>query len=260
MPSILSRSLFPAGIALYKRAFPALAILALTGCALFPASKNDHPLVDKNEERYFEMTERLSQQDAKIAQLTSRLEAMNGGAKPAEKAPVAKAKPQGKGNVSAEPRTITADDGDPLAPLSENTVATSKTESMHSYFEGNRLLEQGKYDLALGSFRDFLKASPDHVYADRAQFQIAEAHFLNKDYGLVVVATNLLESRYPYSFKVPESILKRALSFEGLGQKDPARNVLKDLIKRYPESPSAKVAVAKLAELGGDSSAPPMLQ
>jgi len=237
-------------------AFSALTMLTLTGCALFPASKNDHPLVDKNEERYFEMTERLSQQDAKIAQLTSRLEAMNGQAKPAKKAPVAKAKPP----VEREQASITAEDGDPLAPISENTVATSKHESMHAYFEGTRLLEQGKYDLALGQFREFLKSAPEHVYADRAQFQIAEAHFLNKDYGLVVVATNLLESRYPYSFKVPESIYKRGLSFEGLGQKDPARNVFKDLVKRYPESPAAKLAVAKLTELGGDSSAPPLLQ
>lgn len=252
MPSKQSRSLFLAGIPL-----SALTILGLSGCALFTTAKNDHPLLDKNEERYYELTERLAQQEAKIAQLTSRLEGMN--SVPKEKTAPA-AKPAPVRAPAPLPRTITAADGDPLAPLADNTVATSKHETMHAYFEGTRLLEEGKYDLALGAFRDFLKSSPDHVYADRAQFQIAEAHFLNKDFGLVVVATNLLESRYPYSFKVPESIYKRALSFEGLGQKDPARSSLKDLIQRFPESPAAKLAVAKLSELGGDNTAPPLLQ
>jgi len=254
MPHNLSRTLF--------RSFSAICSFALClgtlGCALFPA-KTEHPLVDKNEERYFELNDRLQQQDAKIAQLIGRIEALTAAKAPA--APLKKIAP--KIEVPAKGHEmITTEDGDPLATLQENTVASSKHESMHAYFEGTRLVEDGKLDMALSSFRDFLKANPDHVYADRAQFQIADAHFRNKDYGLVVVATNLLESKYPYSFKIPEALFKRALSLAGLGQAEPARTALKDLMKRFPESPAAKLAVNKLVELGGATtpSAPPLLQ
>jgi len=253
MPHNLSRTLFR-----ITSGFISFALcLGTLGCALFPA-KTEHPLVDKNEERYFELNDRLQQQDAKIAQLSGRIEALT--ASKVSVPPVKKLAPKAEMPKGAD--LITADDADPLAPLQENTIASSKHESMHSYFEGTRLIEDGKLDLALSSFRDFLKANPDHVYADRAQFQIADAHFRNKDYGLVVVATNLLESKYPYSFKIPEALFKRALSLAGLGQAEPARTALKDLMKRFPESPAAKLAVNKLVELGGATipSAPPLLQ
>ncbi len=220
----------------------------------------EHPLVDRQEERYYELTEKIQNQEAKIAKLTAQIEAF-GAQKPALPSTLTKAKLTALPAAKKMNPELNVGDADPLAPLQENTVASSKHEDMHFYFEGLRLLEEQKFDLALASFRDFLKSNPVHVYADRAQFQIAEAHFLNKDYGLVVVATNLMESRYPYSFKLPEALYKRAVSFANLGQSESAQKSLRDLLNRFPDSSTAKLATLKLAELGGQpSTAPPLLE
>lgn len=243
--------------------FVALSSILLNfGCMKSPAVVENR-LVDRNEERYFELNEKLAKQESQLTRLSAAIETLNaqGTPKPiaSRTAPPAKA-PVGEPVLSDD---ILDDDKDPLAPLGGETVADSKHETMHLYFTGLQNMEEGKFEIALNSFREFLKSNPEHVYADRAQFQIAEAHFANKEYGLAVVSTNLLEARYPFSFKVPESIYKRALSFAGMGQKDSASEALRNLLKKYPENPVAKLASRKLGEFSAGStksSAPPLLE
>ena len=134
------------------------------------------------------------------------------------------------------------------------TLADSSQSAMHSYFKGLQLMSDKKYDEALQSFRSFVMQNPKHVYADRAQYLIADAHFQTKDYNLVVVATNLLEARYPYSIKLPEALYKRGLSFLELSQTEQARITLRNLIQKFPNDPLTAPVQRKLAGLS--SSAP----
>lgn len=239
-----------------------LSVWLLSSCALLSDtdSKKNVTFVDKNEERYWELTDKVSQQDRQLKELQSTVNALKVTLEKKEKvagsvdkktiAPVAK----------KSSREITAPDEDPLAPLQESTIVDSRHETMHHYFTGLTQMEEGHYDLALNSFREFLKQNPDHVYADRAEYQIAEAHFLNKDYGLVIVTTNLLENRYPHSFRLPEAIYKRGLSFSSMKQWESARDTYKELLRKYPASPVAKLASQKLGELPRDKTAPQLLQ
>lgn len=131
------------------------------------------------------------------------------------------------------------------------SIADSTHETMHLYYRGLQQLQEGQYEDAQASFREFLKLSPNHVYADRAQYLVAEAHFKSHELGLVVIATNVLESRYPHSFRVPDALYKRALALDGMGQPDQARATLRDLLKRFPKDPTADGASRLLASLAG---------
>lgn len=131
-------------------------------------------------------------------------------------------------------------------------VADSRHEGMHWYYRGVEALKQGDYDQAVNFLRTFLKDNADHVYADRAEFLISRAHFLNREYGLVIVGTNLLEKRYPNSLKLPDAVYQKSLSYLGLGQREEAKRSLKDLIVRFPKDPVADMASRKLAELSVD--------
>jgi TolA-binding protein len=129
------------------------------------------------------------------------------------------------------------------------TVVDSRHEGLHLYGQGLQFLRDRKFDEAIERFRRFLKENPDHVYADRAQYLIAEAHYGNKEYGLVIVASQLLETKYPYSFRLPEAGYYRAMALLNMGQRPQAAETLKEILKRFPKEPIAETASRKLAEL-----------
>ena len=99
------------------------------------------------------------------------------------------------------------------------------------------MLQNNKYDASIKIFEDFLAEHPDHVYADRAQFSIAKAHYLHHEYAFCVMATNYLESRYSYSLKLPEALYLRILSYEKMGQKRSAKQTWQKMLSVYPHNP-----------------------
>jgi TolA-binding protein len=130
-------------------------------------------------------------------------------------------------------------------------IASSRHESMTWYNQGLALMQGARYDEAASSFARFLRMEPEHVYADRAQFRMAECQFRNHEFGLALVAYNQLVSRFPASIKVPESMYQAALSHLKMGQTSSAKNVLHDLLRQYPMDSMATPASKKLAELAG---------
>lgn len=138
---------------------------------------------------------------------------------------------------------------EPLIAPQEDTVADSTHETMHFYYEGTQEMNERNFDKAVKSFTQFLSESPEHVYADRAQFLIMESYFKNKEYGLALVASNLLETRFPHSVKLPEALYQRALIYLSLDQKTKSVQTLKSLIQNFPHSPVYSLASDKLSSL-----------
>ena len=129
------------------------------------------------------------------------------------------------------------------------TLADSSFESMNTYYEAISLRDAGKYDEAVEKLNRFILENPDHVYSDRAQFLILDSHFKNREYGLALVDSFLLENRYTDSRKIPEAIHKRALAYLNLGDKEKGAQTLKILVETFPNSavlPSAKETLASL--------------
>lgn len=258
----------------------------LVGCA--SKSINPHPAkLDPNDEKLMILNQQVTDQGAEIAKLTAAVDALAARIRHSERPePVAKAPVPTRQKVARlhpddqdesedftlEPADEEGDEAsqdaiaskpshqrDDLEAATETivpseadagaTVADSAHETMQLYYRGLQLLEEKRYDEALKNLRAFLKLSPDHVYADRAEYLISQAHFMNKEYGLVVVETNLLESRYPYSVRLPEALYKRALAYEGMGQQEQARRTLRDFLSRFPKDPLAGEASRRLGEV-----------
>ena len=258
----------------------------LVGCA--SRSVNPHPAkLDPNDEKFMILNQQVTDQGAEISKLTAALDALTARIRLSEHPePVAKptrpsrqkairlhvdpkdesedfkeepadepgdevsadaksSKPSAeRDDVEAATETIVPSEADAGA-----TVADSTHETMQLYYRGLQLLDEKRYDDSLKNLRAFLKLSPEHVYADRAEYLIAQDHFMNKEYGLVVVETNLLESRYPYSVRLPEALYKRAMAYEGMGQQEQARQTLHDFLSRFPKDPLAVEASRRLGEV-----------
>ena len=54
---------------------------------------------------------------------------------------------------------------------------------------------------------------------------------------------------YPKGNKVASALLKQAFAFLKLDDKDNARLIFKELVRKYPESAEAKIAKEKLTQL-----------
>ncbi len=231
----------------------ALSLSGLVGCAAKP------PVVAEvkkapSEDRELLLQQKVQEKEAEIERLAAKMEAMqakqemeikSGDADDiaAQKLPRVRLSPTSKAPKAEDPAE------DLLGHEEAVSLADSRHETMHWYFRGLTQLEHNQYEEAVESFAAFLKSSPRHVYADRAQFWIGEARFRAKEYPLAIIAFNRLEGEFPDSFRRVEAGYKKGLALEKVGRADEAVVQLKELVRRFPRHPLTSEASAKLAGL-----------
>ncbi len=224
-----------------------LLLVFLPGCALFtPPVDNSKVLTAQIND----LKEEVKLQREEIGMLNSKIHNFEETKKfaqvikqthPTKKAKFIKSKPK---TVSKKENKIT-----PSLFEDDATIADSSHEELHKYFKGVQLLREKKQDEGLILLREFISENPGHVYADRAEMLIADTHLKNKDYGLVIVSTNVLENRYPHSVKLPEALYKRAMAFMALDQKEQARKTWERIRNDYPKSKIAEMAEKRIATI-----------
>ncbi len=217
--------------------------VALARCSHAPVvTSND---TDALEQHNRNLLQQVSDQELEVRRLTRFL----------EKEPVREPEPVAEDpklpltKLRPEVEKKVGDPDDESYFDDSQAVASSSFEVMTFYQTGRHLYQAGKYDEAVSSFKLFLEREPEHVYADRAQYWIADSYFRNREYGLAVVASNLLVSRYPYSVRVPEALFRSALCHVEMGSRKEARVLLRDLLRQFPLDATAKSASRKLAEI-----------
>jgi TolA-binding protein len=138
----------------------------------------------------------------------------------------------------------------PSEDSSEGTLlASSDHEEMTWYYRGLAEIGAGKYDQAAKAFSEFLVLSPEHIYADRAQYWIGEAYFRSGENGLCLVADNAFMLRYPESFRAPEVMYRAALTHLRMGRRATAEEVLREILHEHPSGSLNKQATQKLMEI-----------
>jgi tol-pal system protein YbgF len=137
---------------------------------------------------------------------------------------------------------------DPEA-VSPSNVPANLTGSL--YDEGVKAFNDGRYDDAIQSFRDFIHQQPQSAYADDAQFWIGESNVRKGEYNTAVKEFNQVVLRYGSGDRSAASLLKLAEVFSKMGDRVDARLSLQKLVNRYPGSTEAGQAYKMLQEMGG---------
>jgi len=112
------------------------------------------------------------------------------------------------------------------------------------------LLEGGRYEKAAKSLAKFLRDFPNGKYADNAQYWLGEAYYVTRQFKLALQEFQKLTTAFPKSPKLTHALLKIGYIDGELGNRDEAIRVLRDLIKRYPQSTAANLARKRLKQLG----------
>jgi tol-pal system protein YbgF len=135
--------------------------------------------------------------------------------------------------------------GDSASAPQSLTPAQIKAIYDNAYLDLNR----GNYSLALIGFQDYLSRNPDSDLSDNAQYWIGECYYAQRDFRRAIEELGLVDRDYPLGDKVPASLLKIGYSHLQLDDREAAKEVLRDLINRFPTSDEAAQARAKIRTL-----------
>jgi tol-pal system protein YbgF len=122
-------------------------------------------------------------------------------------------------------------------------------EAAKMYQDGYSSYLQGKYELAISTFKEFLDKFKDHPLSENCNYWIGECYYGLKDYQQAKIALEYVITTYPKGNKYVSAKLKLALTYYNLGDKNKAKSLLVEILKNYPQSEEASVAREKLRVL-----------
>src|SRR5215813_4427846 len=106
--------------------------------------------------------------------------------------------------------------------------------------------QAGQYDDARREFRLYVQAFPQDDKADDAAFYIGESFFKQKDYEKAIAEYQKVIDTWPKGDMADDAFLQAGLAALEKGWCVDASAYLGELVRRYPTSPLAKTAKAKL--------------
>jgi tol-pal system protein YbgF len=114
------------------------------------------------------------------------------------------------------------------------------------YKDAFETFQKGDLDGGRRKFEAFLKTYPNMELSDNAQFWIGETYYLKKDFEKAILEYEKVIVKYPEGDKVPSALLKQGLAFLELGDRTNARNLLRRVIDRYPQTEQADIAKKRI--------------
>ncbi|MCP3672286.1 MAG: tol-pal system protein YbgF [Gammaproteobacteria bacterium] len=121
-----------------------------------------------------------------------------------------------------------------------------------SYQKAFNLLMDRKYDLAQNAFRSFLKQHPGSRLADNAQYWLAEANYVTRNFDTSLVEFKKVVQVFPNSPKISDALLKIGYIQYEKKQWSAARKTLGGLVTRYPNSTASQLAKKRLDKILGE--------
>lgn len=133
--------------------------------------------------------------------------------------------------------------------LMDTSTARPKEDPMVMYQRAFAIFQAKNFSDATVAFADFVRANPAHEYADNAYYWMGECYYGQTEYALAIGEFQKVPELYPGGNKVPDALLKIALSYVNLNNPKSAERTFRQLMDAYPQSEAAGLAKKKLAKL-----------
>lgn len=149
--------------------------------------------------------------------------------------------------------TTTSSQAPTVEPSTQSTTASvsqtpSVTQSAEkaAYQAAFDTLKEGRYKKAKTELKTFLGRYPNSSYAGNAQYWLAEAHYVTRNFDQGIVEFKQVLNKYPASNKVPDAMLKLGYTFYELKQFPQAKSILTDLRTKFPNETASRLAAKRL--------------
>ena len=111
------------------------------------------------------------------------------------------------------------------------------------------LRDERNFVKARGLLNGFISKYPAHELADDAQYWIGQSYYQEKNFERAILAFNKVQVDYANGDKAPEALFLEAISFLNIDDRASARELLGQVIAKYPESSAAGIARQRLESL-----------
>lgn len=189
--------------------------------------------------------------DQRINQLSHGSAPMTGMAPPAQipgtEPPVLAETPSPAPVTDVAPAPAPVDtSGEGTAPQAALAAPIDTVAEERDYKQAFNLLMQRRYGEARTAFQEFLARYGTGSYADNAQYWLAEASYVTRDFDVALEAFQKVINEYPNSSKVPDALLKSSFIHYEKQQWSEAREILQRLVTLHPNSTASRLATQRL--------------
>lgn len=139
---------------------------------------------------------------------------------------------------------------DPVRTNDDGGEITSPSNESESYQLSYNEFLRGEFGAAVTGFRNYLTNYPEGSQRQEAQFYLAECLYNLSNFESAVEEYDVLIIRYPGSPHLVNATYKKGLAFLESNQTAQGVILLKQLIRKYPETNEARLASNKLKNLG----------
>jgi tol-pal system protein YbgF len=206
----------------------------------------------RQRDLYVDIDRRITQVEQKAAELAKSQSAI---------APAMAGTASGTATMTQGMPTASPSAGTPSMPApgvaqhgaSGTAVASVSPQSSQlqrdAYDRAFNLLKDGRYELAIASFKAYLETYPAAEYAANAQYWLGEANYAQHKYKVALEEFNKVLDNYPKSAKLPDAMLKMGFSYQELNKPDDAQAVFSNIVSMFPDTTAARLAKKRLQDL-----------
>lgn len=137
----------------------------------------------------------------------------------------------------------------PPVNVASTVPAAASGGAKQAYSSAFELLKEGRYSESISAFSAYLKEYPKSQYTDNAQYWLAEANYVSREYDVALAEFQKLISAHPDSSKIPGARLKIGYVYYELKNWPEARTSLQQVVDSYPDTTVAKKAGERLARM-----------
>jgi tol-pal system protein YbgF len=137
----------------------------------------------------------------------------------------------------------------PAASTPEKVIPVASTPTRSNYLAAYDLIKNKRFSDAIVAMQSFVTQYPNGGYTANAHYWLGELYMTQKDYSKANTQFDIVLTQFPSSSKAAPSLLKSAYALASSGKKQEAIARLKQVIKHYPDTHTAKMAEVKLKSL-----------
>lgn len=150
-------------------------------------------------------------------------------------------------STTTQPATSHAEN---IAPVTDTpTRSNNPAEEQIHYLAAYDLIKNKRFNDAIIAMQSFVTQYPNGGYTVNAHYWLGELYMTQKDFTKAITQFDIVLSKFPASSKSAPSLLKSAYALASSGKKQEAVVRLKQVIKQYPDTHTAKMAEEKLKSL-----------
>lgn len=131
-----------------------------------------------------------------------------------------------------------------------NPSRNNPADEQISYLAAYELVKNKRFDEALTAMQTFVNQHPQGGYTANAQYWLGELYMVKNNYPNAIQHFDIVLKQFPSSSKAAACTLKIGYALAASGRMNEARIRLQQVLKNYPDTPTAQLAAAKLESLG----------